>query len=123
MNRLKQNWLTYILLIIVVIIAYVGLFDTERSNLKIRIKEIKKINDSLSNKNNFYESQRDSIAVELIQKQKSIEAIECMEKELINKVSLIDKKINDIKPKYEKANDIVRNYNSDSIARYFSNLK
>ena len=28
-----------------------------------------------------------------------------------------------ITPKYEKAKDIVHNYNSDSISRYFSDLK
>lgn len=123
MNKLKQNWLTYLLVIAIVIIGYIGLFNTGTSELKSRIKEIEKINDSLAVKNNYYKNQTDSIAVELIQRQKKIETIECLEKELINKVSVIDKKINDIKPKYEKANDIVRNYNSDSIARYFSNLK
>ena len=123
MKKLKENWLTYILVIIIVIIGYVGLFSTGSSELRNRIKQIEKINDSLSNKNDFYESQRDSIAVELIKRQKQIETIECLEKELIGKVSAIDKKINDIKPKYEKANDIVRNYNSDSISRYFSELK
>jgi chromosome segregation ATPase len=123
MKKLKENWLTYILIIVVVIIGYVGLFSTGSSELRNRIKQIEKINDSLSNKNDFYESQRDSIAVELIKRQKQIETIECLEKELIGKVSAIDKKINDIKPKYEKANDIVRNYNSDSISRYFSELK
>jgi hypothetical protein len=123
MKKLKENWLTYILVIIIVIIGYIGLFSTGSSELRNKIKQIQKINDSLSNKNDFYESQRDSIAVELIKKQKQIETIECLEKELIEKVSAIDKKINDIKPKYEKANDIVRNYNSDSISRYFSDLK
>jgi hypothetical protein len=123
MNKLKQNWLTYLLVIVVIIIGYIGLFNTGTSELKNRIKEIEKINDSLSQKNNYYENQRDSIAIELIQRQKRIEVIECMEKELINKVSVIDRKINDIKPKYEKAHDIVRNYNSDSISRYFSELK
>jgi chromosome segregation ATPase len=123
MKKLKENWLTYILVIIIVITGYIGLFSTGSSELRNKIKQIEKINDSLSNKNDFYESQRDSIAVELIKKQKQIETIECLEKELIKKVSAIDKKINDIKPKYEKANDIVRNYNSDSISRYFSDLK
>jgi chromosome segregation ATPase len=123
MNKLKQNWLTYILVIMIVVIGYVGLFNTGTSELKNKIKEIERINDSLSLKNNLYETQRDSITLELIQRQKRIEAIECVEKELISKVSAIDKKINDIKPKYEKANDIVRNYNSDSISRYFANLK
>jgi chromosome segregation ATPase len=107
----------------IVVIGYVGLFNTGTSELKNKIKEIERINDSLSLKNNLYETQRDSITLELIQRQKRIEAIECVEKELISKVSAIDKKINDIKPKYEKANDIVRNYNSDSISRYFANLK
>lgn len=123
MNKVKQNWLTYVLVIMIVVIGYVGLFNTGTSELKNKIKEIERINDSLSLKNNLYETQRDSITLELIQRQKRIEAIECVEKELISKVSAIDKKINDIKPKYEKANDIVRNYNSDSISRYFSNLK
>jgi chromosome segregation ATPase len=123
MNKLKQNWLTYILVIMIVVIGYVGLFNTGTSELKNKIKEIERINDSLSLKNNLYETQRDSITLELIQRQKRIEAIECVEKELISKVYAIDKKINDIKPKYEKANDIVRNYNSDSISRYFANLK
>lgn len=123
MNKLKQNWLTYVLVIMIVVIGYVGLFNTGTSELKNKIKEIERINDSLSLKNNLYETQRDSITLELIQRQKRIEAIECVEKELISKVSAIDKKINDIKPKYEKANDIVRNYNSDSISRYFSDLK
>ena len=123
MNKLKQNWLTYILVIMIVVIGYVGLFNTGTSELKNKIKEIERINDSLSLKNNLHETQRDSITLELIQRQKRIEAIECVEKELISKVSAIDKKINDIKPKYEKANDIVRNYNSDSISRYFANLK
>lgn len=123
MNKLKQNWLTYVLVIIIVVIGYVGLFDTGTKELKGKIKEIEKINDSLLRKNDFYKAERDSIAVELIEKQKSIETIECMEKELVIKVAAIDKKINDIKPKYEKAKDIVRNYNSDSISRYFSDLK
>jgi predicted nuclease with TOPRIM domain len=123
MNKLKQNWLTIVLIIFIVVIGYVGLFDTGTKELKGKIKEIEKINDSLLRKNDFYRAERDSISIQLIQRQKQIETIECMEKELISKVSAIDKKINDIKPKYEKANDIVRNYNSDSISRYFANLK
>jgi predicted nuclease with TOPRIM domain len=123
MNKLKQNWITIVLIIVIVVIGYVGLFDTGTKELKGKIKEIEKINDSLLSKNDFYKAERDSISIQLIQRQKQIETIECMEKELISKVSAIDKKINDIKPKYEKANDIVRNYNSDSISRYFANLK
>jgi predicted nuclease with TOPRIM domain len=106
-----------------VVIGYVGLFDTGTKDLKSKIKEIEKINDSLLRKNDFYKAERDSISLQLIERQKQIETIECMERELISKVSAIDKKINDIKPKYEKAKDIVRNYNSDSISRYFSDLK
>jgi hypothetical protein len=123
MNKLKQNWLTYILVIIIVVIGYVALFNTGTKDLKNKIKEIEKINDSLLRKNDFYKAERDSISLKLIERQKQIETIECMEKELITKVSAINKKINDIKPKYEKAKDIVRNYNSDSISRYFSDLK
>ena len=123
MNKLKQNWLTYILVIIIVVIGYVALFNTGTKDLKNKIKEIEKINDSLIRKNDFYKAERDSISLKLIERQKQIETIECMEKELITKVSAINKKINDIKPKYEKAKDIVRNYNSDSISRYFSDLK
>jgi hypothetical protein len=123
MNKLKQNWLTYVLVIIIVVIGYVALFNTGTKDLKNKIKEIEKINDSLLRKNDFYKAERDSISLKLIERQKQIETIECMEKELITKVSAIDKKINDIKPKYEKAKDIVRNYNSDSISRYFSDLK
>jgi predicted nuclease with TOPRIM domain len=106
-----------------VVIGYVGLFDTGTKDLKNKIKEIEKINDSLLRKNDFYKAERDSISLQLIERQKQIETIECMERELISKVSAIDKKINDIKPKYEKAKDFVRNYNSDSISRYFSDLK
>lgn len=123
MNKLKQNWLTIVLIIVIVVIGYVGLFDTGTKELKGKIKEIEKINDSLLRKNDFYRAERDSISIQLIQRQKQIETIECMEKELLSKVSAIDKRINEIKPKYEKANDIVRNYNSDSISRYFSDLK
>jgi predicted nuclease with TOPRIM domain len=123
MNKLKQNWLTYVLVIIIVVIGYVALFNTGTKDLKNKIKEIEKINDSLLRKNDFYKAERDSISLKLIERQKQIETIECMERELISKVSAIDKKINDIKPKYEKAKDIVRNYNSDSISRYFSDLK
>ena len=123
MNKLKQNWLIYVLVIIIVVIGYVGLFVTGSKDLKNKIKQIEKINDSLLRKNDFYKAERDSISLQLIERQKQIETIECMERELISKVSAIDKKINDIKPKYEKAKDIVRNYNSDSISRYFSDLK
>ena len=123
MNKLKQNWLTIVLIIIIVVIGYVGLFNTGTKELKGKIKAIEKINDSLLRKNDFYRAERDSISLKLIERQKQIETIECMEKELISKVSAIDKKINDIKPKYEKAKDIVHNYNSDSISRYFSDLK
>jgi len=123
MNKLKQNWLTYVLVIIIVVIGYVALFNTGTKDLKNKIKEIEKINDSLLRKNDFYKAERDSISLKLIERQKQIETIECMEKELITKVSDIDKKITDIKPKYEKAKEIVRNYNSDSISRYFSDLK
>ena len=109
MNKLKQNWLTIVLIIIIVVIGYVGLFDTGTKELKGKIKAIEKINDSLLRKNDFYRAERDSISLKLIDRQKQIETIECMEKELISKVSAIDKKINDIKPKYEKSKNIVHN--------------
>jgi hypothetical protein len=40
MNKLKQNWLTYVLVIIIVVIGYVGLFDTGTKDLKNKIKQI-----------------------------------------------------------------------------------
>ena len=96
MKKLKENWLTYLLVIVVVITGYIGLLNTGTSELRNKVKQIEKLNDSLSDKNDFYESQRDSIAIELIKRQKQIETIECLEKELIVKVLAIDKKINDI---------------------------
>ena len=46
MNKLKQNWLTYVLVIMIVVIGYVGLFNTGTSELKNKIKEIERINDN-----------------------------------------------------------------------------
>ena len=40
MKKLKENWLTYILIIVVVIIGYVGLFSTGSSELRNRIKSL-----------------------------------------------------------------------------------
>ena len=78
MNKLKQNWLTIVLIIVIVVIGYVGLFNTGTKELKGKIKEIEKINDSLLRKNDFYKAERDSISLQLIERQKRIETIECM---------------------------------------------
>ena len=69
MNKLKQNWLIYVLVIIIVVIGYVGLFDTGTKDLKNKIKQIEKINDSLLRKNDFYKAERDSISLKLIERQ------------------------------------------------------
>ena len=120
MKYVKENWLTMVLVIAIVIVGYKGLFNTGNQDLKIKLKELQKKNDSLIKCNAQIE---DEITELNFQYQKADAVIEHLQKvDSMNSLSLkaINVKLTNLKPQYEKVQTYANSYTSNQIASYFA---
>ena len=120
MKYVKENWLTIVLVIAIVIVGYKGLFNTGNEDLKIKLKELQKKNDSLKACNAQIEAELGEMN---FQYQKADIVIEHLQKvDSLNSLSLkaINTKLTNLKPQYEKVQTFANGYTNNQIASYFA---
>jgi predicted nuclease with TOPRIM domain len=120
MKYVKENWLTIVLVIAIVIVGYKGLFNTGNQDLKLKLKELQKKNDSLIECNAQIETE---IAELNFQYQKADAVIEHLQKvDSLNSLNLkaINTKLTNLKPQYEKVQTYANGYTTNQIASYFA---
>lgn len=120
MKYVKENWVTIVLVIAIVIVGYKGLFNTGNQELKMKLKEIQKKNDSLIECNTQIEAELGELN---FQYQKSDVVIQHLQQvDSLNSQSLkaINAKLSNLKPQYEKVQTFANGYTSNQIASYFA---
>lgn len=120
MKYIKENWLTIVLVIAIVVVGYKGLFNTGNQDLKNKLKEIQKKNDSLLKCNAQIEAELGELN---FQYQKSDVIIERLQNvDSVNSITLkaINAKLSNLKPEYEKVQTYANGYTSNQIASYFA---
>ena len=120
MKYVKENWLTIVLVIAIVIVGYKGLFNTGNQELKLKLKELQKKNDSLIECNAQIETE---IAELNFQYQKADAVIEHLQRvDSLNSLNLkaINAKLTNLKPQYEKVQTYANGYTSNQITSYFA---
>lgn len=120
MKYVKENWLTIVLVIAIVVVGYKGLFNTGNQELKIKVKELQKKNDSLLRCNTQIEAELGELNYNY---QKADIVIEHLTKvDSMNSLSLkaINEKLTNLKPQYEKVKTFANGYTSNQIASYFA---
>lgn len=120
MKYVKDNWLTIVLVIAIVVVGYKGLFNTGNQDLKNKLKEIQKKNDSLLKCNAQIEAELGKIN---FMYQKSDVIIERLQNvDSVNSITLkaINAKLSNLKPQYEKVQTYANGYTSNQIASYFA---
>ena len=91
--------------------------------MKTQIVHLEAANDSIKNENKIIKWQNDSLVIKLFESTTALDILKEKDKELLGQIQALTTQMNTIKIKYEKAANYTRNYNSDSITSYFSNLK
>ena len=120
MKYVKENWLIIVLVIAIVIVGYKGLFNTGNQELKLKLKELQKKNDSLIECNAQIETE---IAELNFNYQKADAVIEHLQKvDSLNSLNLkaINAKLTNLKPQYEKVQTYANGYTSNQITSYFA---
>jgi len=106
-----------------VTVCFLIMYFVNTTNIDSRIKQLKLQNDSLYKANAVLDSLEDTYIVKMNEANYEIIQLETEDKELDYKVKNMNKEINIIKNKYEKASNYANSFGSDELKRYFSNLK
>ena len=117
----KDNKIYYLLSLIIVGLLIVIVLQKNNYNNIYQ----KNIDDNLfsANLNKRLINANDKIMLELESSQQKINYMDSINNDLINKIDKQQVILNNIKLKYGKANNRSRNFNADSIHRYFSNIE
>jgi len=120
MKYVKENWLTMVLVIAVVIVGYKGLFNTGNQELKLKLKELQKKNDSLIKCNAQIETEIGELNFQYIKADAIIEHLQMVDS--LNSLNLkaINTKLTNLKPQYEKVQTFANGYTSNQISSYFA---
>ena len=122
MKYLPPNW-KMLLLITGLSVGFVAAFTSNNSRLKYKIAELEGQNTILKESNDSLSKERVVIVDRIERYEIEIEHLMEVENMIMKQKDELENKIKNIKPKYEKANNHAANYTTDSISRYFSDLK
>ena len=122
MKYLPPNW-KMLLLIAGLSVGFVAAFTSNNSRLKYKIAELEGQNTILKESNDSLSKERVAIVDRIERYEIEIEHLMEVENMIMKQKDEIENKIKNIKPKYEKANNHAANYTTDSISRYFSDIK
>lgn len=121
MNFLKQKWVLYPLIGIIITSFYGQLFYNS-NKLKEKIAVIEAQNEILEKSNLELKEQRVALEQNIKASEDKISQLYQAEANLYTQVYKLESKINNLKSKYEKADNYANDFTSDSIRVYFSNL-
>ena len=102
MKYVKENWLTIVLVIAIVIVGYKGLFNTGNEDLKNKLKEIEKKNDSLIKCNAQIEAELGELNFQYQKADAVIEHLQQVDSMNSQNLKAINAKLSNLKPQYEK---------------------
>ena len=122
MKYLPPNW-RVLLLIAGLCVAFFAAFTSNNSRLNAKIAELEGQNKILKENNDSLAKDRVAIHDSIDRYEIEIEQLMEVEAMILRDRDELENKIKNIKPKYEKANNHAANYTTDSISRYFSDLK
>ena len=122
MKYLPPNW-RVLLLIAGLTVAFFAAFTSNNSRLNAKIAELEGQNKILKENNDSLAKDRVAILDSIDRYEIEIEHLMELEDMILKDRDELENKIKNIKPKYEKANNHAANYTTDSISRYFSDLK
>ena len=122
MKYLPPN-LKMLLLITGLSVGFVAAFTSNNSRLKYKIAELEGQNTILKESNDSLSKERVVIVDRIERYEIEIEHLMEVENMIMKQKDELENKIKNIKPKYEKANNHAANYTTDSISRYFSDIK
>jgi len=108
-----------------VFILLVGVVTTlflasQNTNLQAKISVLNGKNQALEEQNNLLNTEREALLDSLHTMELQIGGLMELENDLHIKNEQLEKKIKNLKSKYETANNHASSYNADSIRRYFS---
>ena len=112
-----------LLLIAGLSVGFVAAFTSNNSRLKYKIAELEGQNTILKESNDSLSKERVAIVDRIERYEIEIEHLMEVENMIMKQKDELENKIKNIKPKYEKANNHAANYTTDSISRYFSDIK
>ena len=122
MKLLPPNW-KMLLLIAGLSVAFFLAFTSNNSRLKAKIADLEGQNKILKENNDSLAKDRVAILDSIDRYEIEVEHLMELENMILKDRDELENKIKNIKPKYEKANNHAANYTTDSISRYFSDLK
>ncbi len=104
-------------------VAFIAAFTSNNSRLNAKIAELEGQNKILKENNDSLAKDRVAILDSINRYEIEVEHLMELENIILKDRDELENKIKNIKPKYEKANNHAANYTTDSISRYFSELK
>lgn len=104
-------------------VAFIAAFTSNNSRLNAKIAELEGQNKILKENNDSLAKDRVAILDSINRYEIEVEHLMDLENIILKDRDELENKIKNIKPKYEKANNHAANYTTDSISRYFSELK
>ena len=107
----------FILLLAVVTTLFLA---SQNSKLQAKISVLNGKNQALEEQNNVLKTDRQVLLDSIRNFELQIGGLMQLEHDLYIKNGELEKKIKNLKSKYETANNHTANYNADSIRRYFS---
>ena len=122
MKYLPHNW-KMLLLIAGLSVGFVSAFTSNNSRLNAKIADLEGQNKILKESNDSLAKDRIAILDSIDRYEIEIEQLIELESIILKQKDELENKIKNIKPKYEKANNHAVNYTTDSISRYFSDIK
>ena len=122
MKYLPPNW-RVLLLVAGLSVAFIAAFTSNNSRLNAKIAELEGQNKILKENNDSLAKDRVAILDSINRYEIEVEHLMDLENIILKDRDELENKIKNIKPKYEKANNHAANYTTDSISRYFSDLK
>jgi hypothetical protein len=122
MKFLPPNW-RVLLLVAGLSVAFIAAFTSNNSRLNAKIAELEGQNKILKENNDSLAKDRVAILDSINRYEIEVEHLMELENIILKDRDELENKIKNIKPKYEKANNHAANYTTDSISRYFSELK
>lgn len=91
--------------------------------MKTEIVHLEAANDSIKKQNKELQFENQTLTIKLFESDNALQVLKEKDAELLLQIQNLTKQMDNIKVKYEKAANFTRNYTSDSISNYFSNLK
>jgi hypothetical protein len=105
------------------LVCFLAMYFLDMGKSDARVKELQLQNDSLFKANLVLDSLEDTYISKMNEANYEILQLESEDNALEYKVKYMNKEINIIKTKYEKARNYANGFGSDDIRRYFAELK